>query len=413
MKRVDDMTSRLPLLYREGPLVQGILSQPAEQVEIAVEDALEVQRAHYFDDALELDEVARLASLLDFSPEPWQTVGLFRPWVHSQRDAVLKNGAVTAQAIVGFVQDYSSAFQQATGVVFADARPELIELPQRRRYGKPSVDDDTAPLSQFQIVTRGLDDTVASMLLTGLGAGPESMPLIANLTTGDALLFHGNVASGQRLWIRSLQDGGVTAQLERDDVTSRLVSISGLTPGTAWGKPQIQTPARALPLVRGENSFWFLPVAHYDEHGLDRFLLALADLALHEGRWDAAALDHSTFYLEPAISIRFSWLETEPASIDVHVHTESVYRREPAAGSADDARTLIAGAIDKGVTRLKAAGVRSNVSALAFSEIQGSSDFISGVLPLRLEESGTSGADRVADKAGLFGMSSYGDSTFR
>jgi hypothetical protein len=412
MKRVDDMTSRLPLLYREGTLVQGILSQPAEQVEIAIEDALEVQRAHFFDDALELDEVARLASLLDFSPEPWQTAGLFRPWVHSQRDAVLKKGAVTAQAIVGFVQSYSSAFQQATGVIFPGAHPELIEFPQRRRYGKPDVEDDTAPLSQFQIVTRGLDDTFASMLLTGLGAGPESMPLIANLTTGDALLFRGNIASGQRLWIRSAQDGTVTAQLEREDVTSRLVSISGLMPGTVW-EPQVQTHARALPLVRGENSFWFLPVAHYDERGLDRFLLALADLALHEGRWDAAALDHSVFYMEPAVSIRFSWLETEPASIDIHVHTESVYRREPAAGFADDARTLIAGAMDAGVKRLKAAGVRSNVSALAFTEIQGSSDFISGVLPLQLEEGGSSGADRVADKAGLFGISSYGDSTFR
>jgi hypothetical protein len=413
MKRVDDMTSRLPLLYREGTLVQGILSQPAEQLEIAVEDALEVQRAHFFDDALELNEVARLASLLDFSPELWQTVGLFRPWVHSQRDAVLKNGAVTAQAIVGFVQGYSSAFQQATGVTFPDTRPELIEFPQRRRYGKPDVDDDTAPLSQFKIVTRGLDDTFASMLLTGLGAGPESMPLIANLTTGDALLFHGNIASGQRLWIRSSQDGSVTGQLETEDVTSRLVSISGLTPGTVWEKPQIQTSARALPLVRGENSFWFLPVAHFDERGLDRFLMALADLALHEGRWDAAALDHSVFYMEPAVSIRFSWLETEPASIDIHVHAEAVYRREPAVGSADDARTLIAGAMDKGVKRLKAAGVRSNVAALAFTEIQRSSDFISAVLPLRLTDGGASGADRVPDKAGLFGISNYGDSTFR
>ena len=68
MKRVDDMTSRLPLLYREGPLVQGILSQPAEQVEIAVEDALEVQRAHYFDDALELDEVARTRVAIGLFP---------------------------------------------------------------------------------------------------------------------------------------------------------------------------------------------------------------------------------------------------------------------------------------------------------------------------------------------------------
>ena len=40
MKRVDDMTSRLPYLYREGALLGGVLAQPAVQLEIAVEDAL-------------------------------------------------------------------------------------------------------------------------------------------------------------------------------------------------------------------------------------------------------------------------------------------------------------------------------------------------------------------------------------
>ena len=96
-----------------------------------MEDALEVQRAHYFDDALELDEVAQLASLLELLPRAWQTLGLFRPWVHAQRDAVLKSGAVTADAIVGFVRELFLAHtRQATGVVFADARPELVEIPR-------------------------------------------------------------------------------------------------------------------------------------------------------------------------------------------------------------------------------------------------------------------------------------------
>jgi len=413
MKRVDDMTSRLPYLYREGPLLAGVLSQPAEQLEIAVEDALEIQRAHFFDDALQLEEVARLAALLDFAPQQWQTLQLFRPWVHAQRDAVLKNGGVTVDAILGFAGSYLSAFQAASGNFFPSAKPELVEYPVRRRYGKPDLADDTAPLSRFTITTRGLEDTHASMLLTGREAGPESMPMIANLTTGDALLFHGNIAPGQRLWIRAASDGSVTAQLERDDVTAKLVSITGITPGSPWEAPQITSPAKALPLVRGDNALWFLPVAHFDELGLDRFMLALADLALVDGHWDSSKLDHSIFYLDPAISMRLTWLEMEPASIELHVHTESIYRAVPSPGSPLEARDQIAFALDDGVQRLRAAGVRSDVAALAFSEIQPATDFMTSVLPKTIREAGAGGADRLIDKSGLFGQTSWEDSIFQ
>ncbi len=413
MKRVDDMTARLPYLYREGPLLAGVLSQPAEQLEIAVEDALEVQRAHFFDDALQLEEVARLAALLDFTPEAWQTLQLFRPWVHAQRDAVLKNGGVTVDAILGFASSYLTAFQAATGNYFPSAKPELVEYPLRRRYGKPDLADDTAPLSRFTITTKGLEDTYASLLLTGREAGPESMPMIANLTTGDALLFHGNVAPGQRLWIRAASDGSVSAQLERDDVTAKLVSIAGITPGVPWEAPQITSPAKALPLVRGDNSLWFLPVAHFDELGLDRFMLALADLALVDGHWDSSQLDHSIFYLDAAIDLRLTWLEMEPASIELHVHTESIYRAVPSPGSSLDARNQIAFALDDGVQRLRAAGVRSDVTALAFSELQPATDFMTSVLPKTIREAGAGGADRLIDKNGLFGQTSWEDSIFQ
>jgi hypothetical protein len=413
MKRVDDMTSRLPYLYREGALLAGVLAQPAEQLEIAVEDALEVQRAHFFDDALQLQEVARLAELLDFTPEAWQTLQLFRPWVHAQRDAVLKNGGVTSDAIIGFSNSYLTAFQAATGNFFPSAKPELVEFPTRRRYAKPDLPDDTAPLSRFTITNKGLEDTQASFLLTGMQSGPESMPMIANLTTGDALLFRGNVAPGQRLWIRGAKDGTVTAQLERDDVSDRLVSITGITPGSAWESPQIKSPAVALPLVRGDNSLWFLPVAHFDELGLDRFLLALAELSLTEGHWDSSLLDHSIFYLDAAINMRLTWIELEPASFDLQVHAESVYRAVPAPGSADQAREQLAFALDDGVKRLRAAGVRSQVAALAFSELQATSDFLTDVLPRTIREAGSGGADRLVDKSGAFGQSKWEDSIFQ
>ena len=64
MKRARDMAARVHLLYREGELVERLLEQPAQQMEIAADEALDVQRAHFFDDALELSEAEGLAALL-------------------------------------------------------------------------------------------------------------------------------------------------------------------------------------------------------------------------------------------------------------------------------------------------------------------------------------------------------------
>src|ERR1044071_5189613 len=98
------MLSRLPQLYRDGELVRDTLELPALQIEIFDQYAREVQRAHWFDTTLELEEAARLAALLDIAPEPWQTLGTFRAWVRALRDARLLYGAVTPRALQTFVE---------------------------------------------------------------------------------------------------------------------------------------------------------------------------------------------------------------------------------------------------------------------------------------------------------------------
>lgn len=413
MKRARDMTSRLPLLYREGELVQGVLEQPGQQIEIVGEEALDVQRAHFFDDALDFDDAAKLAAILNFEPEQWQTLGLFRAFVRAQRDAVLQGGAITVQGIRSFVERFQQDFQAATGVRFPGPKATLAEFPLRRQFGHPPVTNDIEPLGRYTVANKGLDETHVSFLLTGAEDAPESQPLIANLTTGEAILFHGNIGAGQRLWLRAGEDGTMSAQLEEKDVTDKLVSITNLTPGEPWEPPQIQKPARAITLARGENTLWFLPVAHFDESGLDRFLLALADLVLAQGRWDEARLDHTLFYQDIAMTMKASWVELEPASFEVLVPAQVVDRRETAAGTAEEAREQFAAALDKGVKKLKAAGVRGDVRPLEFSEIQRTSEFITAVLPLRLKEQGATGADRMPDKGGLFGITPFGNSTFR
>jgi hypothetical protein len=414
VKRARDMAARVHLLYREGELVERLLEQPAQQIEIAASEALEVQRAHFFDDALELDEAEGLAALLGITREPWQNLRLFRAWVHSQRDAMVFGGGVTIQALRGFAESYSESYEEATGVRLQNTRPVVVENPPIRKFGRPPViADDTVPLTRFTVETEGLDETVASFLLMGLPAAPESMPLIANLTTGDALLFRGNVGVGQRLWLRASPDRTMTATLERSDVTSRLLSIRDLVPGTPWTPAQIQTPAQAIRLVRGENLLWFLPVAHFDELGLDRFLLSLADLALTQGRWDDVVFDQALFYQEPAVMLKVTWIEAQPATIEVRVPAQSVRRRVPATGEPQQARDLLSLAIGTGVNRLRAAGIRSAVRLLDFTEQQRSTDYLTGVLPIRVSETGSTGIDEFPDKGGLFGVTEFGDSTFR
>jgi hypothetical protein len=413
MKRARDMASRLPLLYRDGELLQGVLEQPGQQIEILGEDALDVQRAHFFDDALEFDDAAKLAAILNFEPETWQTLELFRAFVRAQRDATLQGGAVTIRGIQGFVERFQRDFQAATGMRFPGPTATLDEFPRRRKFGRPPATNDITPLTRFTVENKGLDEAVVSFLLTGAEDAPESQPLIANLTTGEALLFHGNIGEGQRLWLRAAEQGTMTATLEARDVTEKLVSITNLTPGQPWDAPQIRKPAQAMKLARGENTLWFLPVAHFDEEGLDRFLLALAELGLAQGRWDEATLDHALFFQDAAVTLKASWVEHEPASFDVLVPAQVVDRRVAAAGTPAQARNQFGSALDEGVKRLKAAGVRGSVRLLQFSELQGSSEFLTAVLPLRLKEVGATGADHMPDKGGLFGVTSYGDSTFR
>ncbi len=413
MKRADDMAARLPSLYREGELVITSLAQPAVQVEIVEEELLDIQRAHHFDAALELEDAAKLAALLDFVPEAWQDLALFRSWVHSQRDASLKHGAVTTNALTSFASSYMDGYEEATRVKFHHRNPELKEYPKRRHCLRPGLIDNITPLSQFTIENKGLDETTVSFLLNGLPDGPESVPVIVNLTTGEGLMFQGNIGPGQRLWLRTRDDGTVDGRLERDDVSAKLRSITNVVPGEPWTTPQVQSPARGIRLTRGANRLWFLPVAHYDMLGLDRFLLALADLALTQARWDEAQLDHSVFYQDAAVNLTASWVEAEPASFEVHVPTQSLRRNPLAPGNVDDERERLRSAIELGVKRLKAAGVRSAVRALALSEIQRQADYLTTVLPLVIKEHGSTGADNMPESGGLFDVTGFSDSTFR
>lgn len=431
MAHAEAMANRLPLLYREGELVNALLGVPALQVEIADEDAVEIQRSHWFDATFDRDEARRLAALLDIAPEPWQTLGQYRAWVHALRDAWLLNGAVTRHALQEFVEEYTESYQRAVGSIavarikeWADQQatdePAFVENPKRFRYAKAPSVGGIEPLHQFELVQKGLDEAYASFLLVGLPAGPENVPVIVNLSTGEAIVYLGSVEPGRRLWIRPTEDGHVRASLEGRDVTAKLRSVPVVTPGTPWPEGSVRNgeDARALRLVRGPNQLWFLPVAHFDERGLDRFLLALGDTALRQGRYEASTFDDALFYQEPAMVLRVAWIETEPASFEIHLPAGSLLSRRREGETGDDSRAraeedrahLHTSLLDA-TQKLKAAGVRANVLLDVFSETQRQLETMS--VPLVFREIGPMGADAVPDAGGVFEITRFDDSTFR
>jgi hypothetical protein len=434
MKRVDDMARRLPQLYRDGELLRGtrtsggVLEVPAVQIEMIDEISREIQRMHWFDRTYELEHAAMLAALLDFEPETWQDLDTFRPWVHALRDAMIKEGGVTVDAIRTFVSIYAEAFEEATGVDAigqvgewttvpappdkpANAAPAFIEYPQVRRFARFPATGTLDPLSRFVVTNRGFDETTLSFFIAGTPLGREAAPLIANLTTGEALLFMDEIPEGKRLWIESA-DGKLTAQLEDEDVTSKLRSIGKLEPGKHVTPAEMIAPAKPLRLPRGDNELWFFPLALFDARGLDRFLFSMPDLALTDGRFDTSAFDHALFYQPPRMVLYASWLEEVPASFEVQLPA-AMLRSERPADEALARRTLLANALAEGVGMLHAAGVAASVTLNGFAETQRQQDKLRLVMPVELREYGTVGADRILERGGAFELTSFDDSTFR
>src|ERR1043166_2476403 len=339
MQRVDSMAARLPQLYRDGELLRGtdrdggVLGVPGVQLEVANEVAREVQRTHWFDATYELEHAAKIAALLDFVPEVWQDLDIFRGWVHAMRDALLREGGVTVRGIQTFVREYVTALNAARGFdVFPqmqiwndakkaatanlDSAPALIENPPAVRIARLPDPGEPEPLQHFVVTNGGRDDATLSFLLAGTSAGAEAAPLLANVTTGDALIYLDQIPEGKRLWIHG-NESGATARLENEDVTSKLRSVSGLTPGQPVTTAQMKTPPAAIPLRRGANQLWFFPIAFFDVRGLDRYLFSMPDLQMSDGRFDTSAFDHALFHQPPLIVLHAAWIERVPASFEV------------------------------------------------------------------------------------------------
>ena len=68
--------------------------------------------------------------------------------------------------------------------------------------------------------------------------------------------------------------------------------------------------------------------------------------------------------------------------------------------------------LTRGLDRLAAAGIRTSVTLNRNRERQGSRDRLTMVLPMRLREGGSMGADKMPDGDGRFGVSDFNESVF-
>lgn len=451
MARAADMAERLPQLWRDGDVVRGLLSVLGLQLEVVDQELAEVARAHHFDPCLERDEAAGLAGVLDIGPEPWQTLAEYRPWVHALRDARLRAGSVTREGIRLFVEEYRAGFEAANGVTITvpvprferqplPGRAALVENPPTLvRARVPSGAGGAAggaggaagagagaggiePLARFEVVNGGLDPVPLAAQFTGLGStGPEHAPLLANLTTGEAIAYLGPVGPGARLALLpaspALGAGGsspaLAVTLEGVDVTHRARFMEGFAPGPSGPPAPVAGPPRSLTLARGANDLWFLPLAHFDVPGLDRVLLALAELSLRQGRWDSTTFDRSVFAQEPAATLQLAWAETAPATFVVDLPAAHLLSGVGSLDASLADRDRLASALGRAVPTLAAAGVRTTVRLRPHTDRQPAHDRLAGLLPLRHREAGPTGADNLIDAGGTYGVTPFDDSTFR
>lgn len=424
MSHLDQMTKRLPYLYKDGELLRLILSLPALNLEVFDEQALEIQRAHWFDTAFEFEDVAKIAALLDIQPETWQGLREFRAWVHSLRNAWLKNGTATRLPLQNFVDEYTDRYQKAVRInavialgnwseVPSQVRPALVENPLRRKYEQLPGAAAIEPLQQQIVCNDGLDVSAVDFFIMGLTGGKEYMPVIANTTTGRALVYTGVIGTGERLWLQTLEDNSVKAYTAKADVSDKLYSIDSLQPGVPWSATDARRPAQALALKPGENNIWFLPVAHYDKPGLDRALFALADLSLQQGRWDESRLDQALFYQDPLMILWASWQESQPATIEITVPGGVLINAAGRTETALENRDRLQFSLNLGIQKIKAAGVAATTRILAFSDIQPSRDALRDVFPKKFREAGSTGIDRLPDAGGIFDVTDHEGSVFR
>ena len=396
MTTLDRILDLLPPPYSvaQDSLLAGVVGAFALEFDAIQEDIDRLRRTHWIEQAYRLEDAAKLGDLCGIDPLPWETLESFRARLLPLIKAQLA-GALGPDEIRGFVDGYLRNAQEALestlvpGLSATKGTEEAYRHPPVREHFRPLVfrefptrerrsaalasrDGQVPVLFRWTEANGGVEDSLARFRISGLAGRRTVVPLLANLSTGEMILFADRLVAGAELEIRPGEGDDprrATALLDGVDATDRLHSLSGFTLGAPFDPSQYDPEPRLPSLPRGESEWLFLSVGLYDVRGLDNFFFALADEELREGRFDETRFDRSLFPSEARARVEMAWTEREPASFEVEVPRWIVI--EP-PGAAPDHRPhlLVAQALEHALSSLHAAGVRTSLRFTPFVERQ-------------------------------------------
>ena len=398
MTMLDRILDVLPPIYTAAPdsVVAALIGEFALEFDVIQEDLDRLRRTHWINHVYRFEDAKKIGALCGVAPLPRETLESFRARLLPLIKAQLA-GALGPEEIKRFVDTYLRNAEAAYESILvaglaktADAdeayrplpkRPFFRPLtfrefpPRRRRSATLAARGGLAPvLFRWTETNGGLEHSVPSFRITGLGGRKTATPLIANLSTGEMILYADRLLAGAELEIVPEGEGegdgrAARAILDGADVTHKLKSLSGFTLGAPFSAAQYDATPRLPQLRRGRSDWLYLSVGLFDVRGLDHMFFTLADGELREGRFDETGFDHSLFPSGPLAQVDMSWTEIEAASFEVEIPRTIVVEPE---GAPDDAspHLLVADAIERSIGMLHAAGVRTAVRFTPFVERQ-------------------------------------------
>ena len=440
MNRLDAMRDRLPPIWStdQGTLTRALLALLATHMAAYDEDMIRVQRSHWVDTAVDLGDLSRIGALFGIAPAPWEGEALFRVRLKAIIAARLR-GAVSRDVLEFVLVAILGGAQLALGSRYADLpasagqggsvfhtgpdgppdRPAFVEFPRRRRRlaEAETTRGMLRPLAKVRVENRGLFPVPLQGVIRGVRGARTAVPLIANLTTGQVMVYRGLLACGQSLTIGATPEGRFTAHRDGVDVAEAVTTASGFAPGARF-TPVIPDPdPRAVTLARGENLLWVFPLALFDAPSLGTGVFAMPSADVSHGRWEGKdttrhpPFGKALFEQPPALSLDLFWDEHAAARFRFDIPAGVV--RRP-AGRPDDARTereRLFTLMQEAIAILCAAGVEGHVEPRPLRTTQRQHDRMRVLDPTRLKETQPM-QPRLSGLSALFDLSATDGARF-
>ena len=439
MNRFDAMRDRLPPVWsaEEGTLTHGVLSLIAGHLAAYDEDMNRVQRSHWVDTAFDMGDLVKIGALFQIAPAPWETESLYRARLKATIAARLR-GAVSRDVLEFVLVAILGGAQAALGSRYADLpagagrgqpvfhtgpdgppdRPAFVEFPLRRRRAAQLLEQGglLRPLAKITVDNTGLFPAALQGVIRGVKGAKTAVPLIANLTNGQVMVYRGLIACGQSLVIGLDPAGDFTAHLDGTDVSAEFTTGAGFAPGAPF-TPAVPDPDPVpLMLERGKNQLWVLPLALYDQPSLGTGVFAMPEADIAHGRWEGDGASHppfgkALFEQPPAMSLDLYWDERTPATFRFLIPAGVVRREEGQETDAPTERARLFTLMEETVDSLRAAGVDGQVGARPLSETQRQTDRMRVLDPTRLSETQPM-ETRLAGLSALFDTSAKDGARF-